>query len=291
MGSAGATCLGGPSASDGAFIIADVTKGRGVINTQSFYTRGNQLNARQRLREGSNAREIMDWLSVPANDVTGDPSTRQYGAVTIDSDGMIVADAFTGQNCFDYAGHIVGDYYAIQGNILLGKEILDSMEARFVRAEGGGLPAQLMAAMQGANVPGADVRCLSSGVSSLSAYITVYNAIDNSLSPSLEIIVPQTAAGVDPIDRLQELYDLRVGTQEISTAHEIEIYPNPAMSQLTIVSDITVYAVEVYDLRGHLLIDRDAVDTTIDVTSLSPGLYSVRIQSSEGSVVRRFLKI
>ena len=33
----------------------------------------------------------------------------------------IVASSYTGQNCFDYKNHIIGDNYAIQGNILLGQ--------------------------------------------------------------------------------------------------------------------------------------------------------------------------
>jgi uncharacterized Ntn-hydrolase superfamily protein len=291
MGSAGATCLGGPSPDDGAFVIADVLKGSGVINSQSFYLRGNQLNARRQLQEGSDAQEIITWLSQPSNDVTRDPSVRQYGAVTVDSDGNIVADAFTGSNCFGYAGHIVGDYYAIQGNILLGREIIDSMEVRFLRAEGQGLAAQLMAAMQGANVPGADTRCLSDGVSSLSAYITVYNSIDNSLAPSLEIIVPQTPAGIDPIDRLQELYDLRVGTEESTLEQSADIYPNPATHEITILTSVDAVNVAVYDIRGNLVIEQHPSEGAIDVTDLPTGCYIVRLQTDKTSIARRFLKI
>ena len=62
--------------------------------------------------------------------------------------------------------------YSIQGNILLGAEILDSMEARFLAATGP-LSDRLMACLQGANVPGADSRCLANGTSSLSAFVRV----------------------------------------------------------------------------------------------------------------------
>ena len=72
----------------------------------------------------------------------------------------------------DYKNHIVGPNYAIQGNILSGQAILDSMEARFL-ATPGPLADKLMAALQGANVPGADTRCLANGTSSLSAFLRV----------------------------------------------------------------------------------------------------------------------
>ncbi len=66
--------------------------------------------------------------------------------------------AYTGQNCVNYKNHITGRNYSIQGNILLGQQILDSMEARFLRAEGE-LACRLMEALQGAKVVGADTRC------------------------------------------------------------------------------------------------------------------------------------
>ena len=62
------------------------------------------------------------------------------------------------ENCFDYKNHIIGDHYAIQGNILLGQSILDSMESRFLNTSGS-LSEKLMASLQGAKVIGADTRC------------------------------------------------------------------------------------------------------------------------------------
>ena len=65
--------------------------------------------------------------------------------------------------------HILGPNYAIQGNILLGQQILDSMEYYFLNTSGC-LPERLMAAMNGAKVVGADTRCMVEGTSSLSAF-------------------------------------------------------------------------------------------------------------------------
>ena len=75
----------------------------------------------------------------------------------------------TGENCMDYKGHIVGNRYSIQGNILLGEHILTQMESSFVNTEGA-LADKLMAAMQGANVAGADTRCMEDSISSLSSF-------------------------------------------------------------------------------------------------------------------------
>ena len=75
----------------------------------------------------------INWLI--DNDAENNPSIRQYGAVTLINNN-IVSDSYTGTNCFDYKNHIIGDNYAIQGNILLGQSVLDSMETRFLNTTG-----------------------------------------------------------------------------------------------------------------------------------------------------------
>src|ERR671919_558589 len=39
------------------------------------------------------------------------------------------AGTYTGTACLDWAGGITGDGYAIQGNILVGEEVVDAMQA------------------------------------------------------------------------------------------------------------------------------------------------------------------
>jgi len=176
IGSAGATC--GDSiiwpGTPGAYLISDVIPGRGAIHTQSFWLATNQANARTRMLAGDSPADIMSWLR--QNDAGLDPTRRQYGAVDYNG-GSPRSAAFTGSNCFDYKDHITGPGYAIQGNILLGQQILDSMEARYLRTEGS-LADKLMAAMQGANVVGADTRCTAEGTSSLSAFLRVAKPTD-----------------------------------------------------------------------------------------------------------------
>lgn len=204
IGSAGATCLDG-SFGGGAVIISRILPGIGAIHTQAQWNAGNQQNANTRMAAGDNASQIVNWLV--ANDAQGNPTVRQYGVVTMDANGSIDAEGYTGINCFDYKNHITGPTYSIQGNILLGQQILDSMEARFLNA-GGSLADKLMACMQGANVPGADTRCLASGVSSFTSFLRVSRPSDFGGAFYLDLQINSTPAnGVDPIDALQSLYD------------------------------------------------------------------------------------
>ncbi len=167
-----------------------------------------------------------------------DSTNRQYGIADFNANAKARTAAFTGANCMNENGHIVGPNYAIQGNILLDTYVLDSMEARFLRTEGS-LANKLMAAMQGANIPGADSRCLSDSTSSTSAFLMVYKPDDLEDEPSLLLNVLEAPAGIEPIDSLQKLFDEQIDTDTLNNEDtlafvdalledQIQIYPNPA---------------------------------------------------------------
>ena len=205
VGSAGATCGDAVlwPGTRGAVLISDVIPGLGAIHTQSYWNEQNQDQAHEKLIEGYTAEEIISWLTY--NDAENNPSVRQYGAITLINDS-IKSDAYTGENCFDYKNHIIGDNYAIQGNILLGQSILDSMESRFLNTPGT-LSEKLMASLQGAKVIGADTRCYDSQVSSLSAFLRVAKSDDPPNDFYIDIIVEATPDLIDPIDVIQEEFN------------------------------------------------------------------------------------
>lgn len=196
VGSAGASCI------DGSIIISDVLPGIGAIHTQSFWNQSNQINARNWMNEGHAAQEIISLLI--NNDVQNNPSIRQYGIITLDTTSR--SAAFTGDNCYNYKNHIIGPNYAIQGNILLGQAVLDSIEHNFLNTEGP-LYVKLMAAMQGANISGADSRCLQFETSSLSSFLRLAKEDDRPDSLYIDINVNNLDYGIEPIDSLQVLFD------------------------------------------------------------------------------------
>ncbi len=197
IGSAGASCVGAINGV-GAYIISDVIEGVGGIHTQASWLVANQQNAHARMLEGLSPQEIIDWLV--ANDIQGNPTVRQYGIVDLTRNGE--SAAYTGENCLNYKNHAVGPGYSIQGNILLGTLIIDTMKATFLNTPGP-LADRLMAALQSAKILGADTRCASRGTSSESGFIKVVRIGDGG-TPYLQIIIPDTPVGTDPIDLVQE---------------------------------------------------------------------------------------
>lgn len=285
FGSAGASCLDDNNIAGGAIIISDLLPGRGAIHTQSYWNPINQANARARMEEGLSPAEILLWLK--SNDPNGPvgAQSRQYGIVDIDPQGHPRSAAFTGNGCLNWKGQRVGTNYSIQGNILLGPEILDSMEMRFLNATGT-LAERLMAAIQGANVPGADSRCLSNGTSSLSAFLRIAKPDDVGGNYYLDLNVSSVPTGMEPIDSLQTLFDQWL----VSTAttapqnHSVRIYPNPAAGKLFVEITGMSGRIELYAADGQLSFYQSLQNgLNILQPSIPSGIYMVHI--IDGSLI------
>jgi uncharacterized Ntn-hydrolase superfamily protein len=78
---------------------------------------------------------------------------RQVGMITLDGEAI----SFTGEKCFRWAGHRVGDDYACQGNILVGPEVVERMTDAFTATEGA-LYDRLYQALKAGDDAGGDAR-------------------------------------------------------------------------------------------------------------------------------------
>ena len=195
VGSAGASCI------QGSIIISDIHPGVGAIHTQSYWNAINQDSASSLMDQGYAPQDIIDWLV--ANDAQNDPTIRQYGIIDLIEGGR--SAGYTGENCFDFKGHKLGENYAIQGNILLGQSILDDMEAAFL-TQYGTFEEKLMASLMAANVTGADTRCTPYGTPAISAFIRVADPDNSEDSLYMDINVNDAPLTLNPLDSLNVLY-------------------------------------------------------------------------------------
>ena len=195
VGSAGASCI------QGSIIISDIHPGVGAIHTQSYWNAINQDSASSLMDQGYTPQDIIDWLV--ANDSQNNPTIRQYGIVDLIDGGR--SAGYTGENCYDFKGHKLGDNYAIQGNILLGQSILDDMETAFL-TQFGTFEEKLMASLMAANVTGADTRCTPYGTPAISAFIRVSESDNSEDSLFMDINVNNAPLTLNPLDSLHLLY-------------------------------------------------------------------------------------
>lgn len=84
-----------------------------------------------------------------------------------------------------------------------------------------------------------------------------------------------------------------LAVDSFTTTKGITIYPNPSNSWITIESKLLLEKVSVHDISGRLILEKEnlnALKTTLQLGTLSNGVYFVRVTNEEGSQIRRIVK-
>ena len=296
VGSAGASCvdLDANNLPTDDF-LGELFPGLGAINSQAYYIPANQANARARMNEGYTPNEIIEWLI--NNDVQNQPQFRQYGIVGKVGENIETA-AYTGVATDDYKNDITGPNYSIQGNILLGEEVLNGMEAGFLNTEGD-LACKLMGALQGANIVGADFRCTNNGTSSLFAFVKVAQPSDIFGDPSFLLSVRTGSTDqIEPITELQILFDENRDCESLSLIDfdndfPFSVYPNPSNDfvSLRALNDSETYNLTIISITGAVVYTSDFIsNTSIDVSGISKGIYFINISNKIASYTSKWIK-
>ncbi|HEU4812524.1 MAG TPA: DUF1028 domain-containing protein [Nocardioides sp.] len=128
---------------------------------------------------------------------------RQVGLVDLDGN----AATHTGSACLDWAGGVTGEGYAIQGNILVGPEVVEAMEVAFVASdEDAPLARRLLAALTAGDDAGGDRRGRQSAAILVVRDGAGYGGLDDI---AVDLRVDDAAScGGDPITELARLLDL-----------------------------------------------------------------------------------
>jgi uncharacterized Ntn-hydrolase superfamily protein len=127
--------------------------GVGAIATQAFANTTYGPNGLAMLEAGLTPQQVLDSL------VRSDAGRARRQAGIIDARGNAVT--YTGDSCSSWAGGKAGKNYACQGNILTGREVVDSMAAAFENSKGE-LAARLLDAMEAGQRQGGDSRGMQS---------------------------------------------------------------------------------------------------------------------------------
>jgi uncharacterized Ntn-hydrolase superfamily protein len=123
--------------------------GIGAVATQSWANTSYGPEGLRLMAEGLSAQQALEKL------VEADEERARRQAGMVDAHGN--AAAYTGRGCFDWAGHIVGDSFACQGNILVSEETVQALTQTFEESEGE-LADRLVAALEAGQEAGGDSR-------------------------------------------------------------------------------------------------------------------------------------
>ncbi|MCA0427371.1 MAG: T9SS type A sorting domain-containing protein [Bacteroidetes bacterium] len=79
---------------------------------------------------------------------------------------------------------------------------------------------------------------------------------------------------------------------KLNTLQDIPLYPNPASDFINLPDNITqeVTSIEVFSFQGQLITDIEQEMGRIDLRTLNPGIYFMRIQAKKGTYSARFIK-
>lgn len=123
--------------------------GVGVVATQSFVNTSFGIRGLELLKKGLSPQEVVEQLI--ANDEGRD--VRQLAV--LDYKGNVAA--YTGKKCIQSAGHIVGDRFSVQANMMLNDKVVPAMAFAF-KSSKGKLAERLLATLEAAQNEGGDIR-------------------------------------------------------------------------------------------------------------------------------------
>jgi uncharacterized Ntn-hydrolase superfamily protein len=169
-------------------ICVFIKPGAGAVATQSWVNPYLGIDGLRLLESGLTAEEALSRL------IGDDPgrTDRQLGVV--DRNGG--SAAYTGKTCVDWAGHIIGDGFTVQGNMLIGAATIDKMAEAFRSSDAYTLPERLMLSLEAAQATGGDKR------GKQSAALKVYK---NEEYPYLDIRVDEHR---NPVAELRRVFEI-----------------------------------------------------------------------------------
>ncbi len=124
--------------------------GYGAVATQSYANTSYGPQGLEMMGRGLAASEVLGYL------LAGDPERERRQVGLVDAAGQ--SATFTGRECQPWAGGIAGPGYAIQGNILAGEQVVESMLASYTQDSGSSLMWRLHRALLSGDRSGGDKR-------------------------------------------------------------------------------------------------------------------------------------
>lgn len=178
---------------DVGYVVPWIEPGVGAVATQAYTNPYFGPWALEALSKGKSADETLK--TILQRDSL--PEQRQVGIV--DKNGQ--SSAHTGKSTLEWAGHKTAPCISVQGNILTGPEVIDSMLIVFQRTEGP-LAGKLLAALEAGEDAGGDSR----GKQSAALYVVRkrggYQGVDDRLVDLKVVDNPE------PVKELRRLYEI-----------------------------------------------------------------------------------
>ena len=169
-------------------LLSHAAAGAGAVATQALVNPYLGLDGLALLRQGLSAKEVLERLKAT------DPCMELRQCALIDAQGDSLC--WTGDKCLPWAGSLSGEQFSVQGNRLVGPQVLDAVAEAFRHAEKRPLIERLIEALAAGDRCGGDRH----GESSAVIYV-----VDQEEYPLWDIRVDHH---LDPVAELRRLHDV-----------------------------------------------------------------------------------
>ena len=178
----------------------------GALATQAMANLRYREDGLTLLREGKPA-------STAVSALTRDDDQREHRQVgVVDLDGG--SGSFTGAECIGWAGHRTGPGYAIQGNCLVGPDVVAAAESAWSAGASLPLARRLLASLAAGDAVGGDRRGRQSAALLV---VSPGGGYGGTSDVAVDLRVDDAPAPVDELDRLLSLHELYFGKPDPAT--------------------------------------------------------------------------
>jgi uncharacterized Ntn-hydrolase superfamily protein len=184
-------------------VARSLEPGVGVVATQSLALMAHGHRTLAGMRAGLSPQRSLD----DSLDVDDRADVRQVGAVS--AAGEVAAH--TGESCIPFAGHITGDGFSAQANMMLAEGVPEAMAEAFTGCADDPLVQRLLAALDAAEAAGGDMRGRQSAA-------LIVSAPESTGDPLVDLVVD---VRVD--DHPEPLVELRRLARLAMANHRLEV--------------------------------------------------------------------
>src|SRR5271157_399696 len=183
-------------------VVPWATADVGAIATQALANTSYGPRGLVLMSEGKSAQETLDAL------LASDELTDQRQVGIVDSSGR--AASHTGRECIEWAGHVIGDGYACQGNILASEAVVSAMADTYERTEGD-LIDKLFATLKAGQAQGGDRR----GMQSAAMLVVRKNGgYGGGNDRYVDVRVDEHPSPIEEMERIFKIYDMTLLSRE-----------------------------------------------------------------------------
>ncbi|MFX0076516.1 MAG: DUF1028 domain-containing protein [Candidatus Hermodarchaeota archaeon] len=197
-------------------IVSWGESGVGVVATQSLVNVSFGILGLELLKEGKSPREALDIL------IAGDEGRDVRQVAILDAQGRVAAH--TGSKCIIHAGHIEGNNYSVQANMMLTDKVWSTMSTTFESNSHLPLAERIVESLASAETVGGDIR----GKQSAALLVVGGKEVNNKWEDKLiDLRVEDHENPVQELSRVLKLYrayrhmdegDLAMEHQKMETA-------------------------------------------------------------------------